>query len=139
MATANPTANVDAYIAVQPQEAQAALRQVRQLIKEAAPLAEEVISYAMPAYKYHGMLVYFGAWASHLGFYPGNSMTITSLFKEELKGYDVSKGTIRFPYNKPLPEALIKKIVMARVQQNEDKAAQKSASKKAGAPKTKIQ
>jgi uncharacterized protein YdhG (YjbR/CyaY superfamily) len=139
MATANPTANVDAYIGVQPQEAQAALGQIRQIIKEAAPLAQEVISYAMPAYKYHGMLVYFGAWASHLGFYPGNSVTITSLFKEELKGYDVSKGTIRFPYNKPLPEALIKKIVKARVQQNEDKAAQKSASKKAGAPKTKIQ
>ena len=125
-----PPKNVDAYIAAQPEEAAKKLEQLRQLIKATAPAAEETISYSMPAYKYHGMLVYFAAWANHYGFYPGDSKTITELFEDELKPYDVSKGTIRFPYNKPMPVSLIKKIVKERMKQNEAKAAVKATAKK---------
>lgn len=126
-----PPKNVDAYIAAQPEQAAKKLEQLRQLIKTTAPKAEELISYGMPAYKYHGMLVYFAAWANHYGFYPGDSKTITELFEDELKAYDVSKGTIRFMYDKPMPVGLIKKIVKERMKQNEAKAILKAEKKKA--------
>ncbi len=121
---------VDAYIASEPKAVREILEQMRATIKQAAPEAEEVISYGMPAYKYHGMLVYFAAHTHHCGFYPGNSQTITTTFAEELKGLDVSKGTIRFPLNEPVPYDLISKIVTERVQQNIAKVAQKAAVKK---------
>ncbi len=112
--------NVDDYIASQPENRQATLQKLRELIKTTAPDAAEVISYSMPAYKYHGMLAGFAAAKDHYGLYPWNSSTVDQ-FKEELQSYSTSKGTICFPTGKPLPVALIKKIVKARMKENLEK------------------
>ena len=87
--------NVDLYIEGFPGEVQKLLQQLRSAIKEAAPAATELISYSMPAYKLNGMLVYFAAYAKHIGFYPTSSGITT--FKEELLAYKSSKGTVQFP------------------------------------------
>ena len=108
--------NVDAYIAAYPEEVQALLEQMRKIIKKAAPKAEEVISYGMPGYKLNGMLVWFGAHAKHIGLYPRGSGI--EQFAGELEGYKTSKGAIQFPIDKPLPVALITKIVKYRVKEN---------------------
>lgn len=118
--------NVDDYIAVFPKETQLLLNDIRKTIKAAAPKADEVISYQMPGYKYQGMLVYFAAWKNHIGFYPAGAV---SAFKKELSSYDVSKGTVKFPLDKPFPFALISKIVKFRVKENEEKALLKKKNK----------
>src|SRR4051812_5579975 len=100
---------IDEYIALQPSQLRATLEQLRQIIKKAAPDAEEVISYQMPGFKFQGMLVWFAATKNHYGFYPF-SKTL-EVFKNKLKPYDLSKGTIRFPLDKPLPVKLITEIV----------------------------
>jgi uncharacterized protein YdhG (YjbR/CyaY superfamily) len=110
---------VDEYIAVQPANVREKLERLRLTIKKAAPKAEEEISYMMPAYKFHGVLVYFGAYQNHIGFYPTGSGI--SAFKKELSVYEGSKGTVRFPINKPLPLTLIKKIVRFRLKENQQK------------------
>lgn len=120
--------NIDNYILNQPVSAQASLEKLRQTIKAAAPDAEEVISYGMPSFKYHGMLVGFAAAKQHYGFYPWNSTTIDE-FKEDLKPFGTSKGAIRFPVDKPLPTALIKKIVKARIKENVEKEKMKVIKK----------
>lgn len=109
--------NIETYILMQPENIQPALQKLRQTIKAAAPDAEEVISYGMPAFKWKGMLVGFACAKNHVGFYPWNSTTVDN-FKDELKGYDTSKGTIRFAINKPIPITLIKKIVKSRMKEN---------------------
>ncbi len=111
--------NVNEYIALFPKEVQQVINDIRKTIKAAAPKAEEVISYQMPGYKYYGMLVYFAAWKNHIGFYPAGAL---NAFKKELSGYEVSKGTIKFPLDKPFPFALLSKIVKFRVKENEEKA-----------------
>jgi uncharacterized protein YdhG (YjbR/CyaY superfamily) len=108
---------IDEYISFQPKDLQVFLEKLRETIKTAAPSAEEVISYKMPAFRYHGMLVYFAAFKNHYSLFPANSKLIIEM-KEELKMYKTSKGTIQFAFEKPLPVALIKKIVKARVQEN---------------------
>lgn len=115
--------DVDAYLAALPDEARATLEKIRKVIKAAAPAAVEVISYQIPTYKYHGMLVSFAAFPNHCGFYVGTYILEMEAFKDELKSYDIGKGTIRFPVNKPLPATLVRKIVKARMAQNEVKAA----------------
>ncbi len=110
---------VDEYIAVQPANVREKLERLRLTIKKAAPKAEEEISYMMPAYKFQGVLVYFGAYQNHIGFYPTGSGI--SAFKKELSVYEGSKGTVRFPIDKPLPLTLIKKIVRFRLKENEQK------------------
>lgn len=115
--------DVDDYIASFPKETQILLEQLRAIIKEAAPEATETISYAMPSYKLNGVLVYFGAYAKHIGFYPTGSAIAT--FKEELSGYKGSKGTVQFPLNKALPLELIAKMVRWRVNENLIKASTK--------------
>ncbi|MFN6088707.1 MAG: iron chaperone [Cyclobacteriaceae bacterium] len=110
---------VDEYIAVQPANVREKLERLRLTIKKAAPKAEEEISYMMLAYKFHGVLVYFGAYQNHIGFYPTGSGI--SAFKKELSVYEGSKGTVRFPIDKPLPLTLIKKIVRFRLKENEQK------------------
>ena len=115
-----PAATVDEYIKKCPPEERVVLQKLRKTIKAAAPKAEEVISYQMPAYKYNGMLVYFAAWRSHIGFYPAGAI---KAFSKELSGYEVSKGTIRFPLDKPFPFGLISKIVKLRMKENEERAA----------------
>jgi len=120
-------ANVDAYIKQFPPEVQVKLQQLRAAIKSAAPKAEEMISYMMPAYKYHGVLVYFGGYKNHIGFYPTGSGI--EAFKKELSVYKGSKGTVQFPLDKPLPVALIKQIVKYRAQVNLEKEQRKKTRK----------
>ncbi len=116
-------ASVDDYIASFPIEVQDALNQVRATIKQSAPEAEETISYAMPAYKLHGMLVYFAAFKNHIGLYAlpsGNEA-----FKDALTAYKTGKGSIQFPLNKPLPLNLIAQIVKFRISENQTKVERK--------------
>lgn len=107
---------IDEYIATFPKNVQIILEELRQAIRESAPAAEETISYQMPAFKLNGILVWFAAFKNHVGFYPKTSAI--EAFKEELSGYETSKGTIRFPINKPIPFNLVKKIVRYRVKEN---------------------
>jgi uncharacterized protein YdhG (YjbR/CyaY superfamily) len=122
---------VEEYIASQPGAIQAKLEQLRRLIKKAAPKAEESISYGMPAYKLHGPLVYFGGFKNHIGLYA--LPVAIEAFKKELSAYELSKGTIRLPQDKPLPAKLITEMIKFRVAQNEEKAAAKAKTKKAKA------
>lgn len=118
MNSPKPT-SVDDYIASFPIEVQDAMNQVRATIKQSAPDAEETISYGMPAYKLHGILVYFAAFKNHIGLYAlpsGNEA-----FKEALKAYKTGKGSIQFQLNKPLPLNLIAQIVNFRVLENQMK------------------
>src|SRR5688500_2563175 len=101
-----PPKDVDSYLAQVPIQARVTLEKIRDIIKEAVPQAEEVISYQIPAYKYHGMLVGFAAFKNHCRFYL-MSPALTEAFKNELKELDASTGTIRFPFNTPLPAALV--------------------------------
>ena len=111
--------NIDEYIAGFPEDIQAILQNLRRVIREAAPEAQETISYSMPAFKQNGILVYFAAFKDHIGFFPTSSGI--SAFTKELAPYDTSKGTVRFPLDKPLPVNLIKKIVKFRAQENGNK------------------
>ncbi len=118
-----PARDVDEYLAGVPKEARTTLEKLRKTIKAAAPMASEVISYQMPMYKHHGMVVGFAAFKDHCSIFPGSA--VMDAYKEELKRYDTSKGTIRFPANKPLPAALVKKLVKARIKENEARANRK--------------
>lgn len=115
----NPTINVDDYIALQKPEVQPLLEKIRQTIKTAAPSAQEVISYAMPAYKQNGMLVYFAAFKNHIGFYA--LPTGHEKFKNKLAEYKQGKGSVQFPINEPIPLDLIAKIVKFRIEENLNK------------------
>lgn len=108
--------DIDEYIAIQTPEVQILLEQMRQTIKKAALQAEEVISYNMPAFKYHGILVYFAAYKNHIGFYA--TPTGHSEFAAELSIYKQGKGSVQFPLNKPLPLDLISRIVQFKVKEN---------------------
>ena len=112
--------DTDQYISGFPLEIQGKLEELRATIKKAAPLAEEVISYGMPAYKLDGMLVYFAAYAKHIGLYPTPSGMES--FEKELASYKTGKGTAQFPLDKPLPLDLITKIVEYRMEENKQKA-----------------
>jgi uncharacterized protein YdhG (YjbR/CyaY superfamily) len=107
---------IDEYIATFPKNIQAILQQLRQAIKEAAPQAEETISYQMPAFKQKGILVWFAAFKNHIGFFPKASAI--EAFKEKLSPYETSKGTIQFSIDQPLPLDLVKEIVRYRVKEN---------------------
>lgn len=110
-------ATVDEYMADLPEKEHAVLSDLRKTIRAAAPKAEEAISYGMPGYKYHGMLVYFAAFKNHCSFFPGSSML--DVFGKEVEKYKTSKGTLQFTVDKPIPASLIRKIVKARMKQNE--------------------
>jgi uncharacterized protein YdhG (YjbR/CyaY superfamily) len=118
-----PPKDVDEYLADVPKEARATLEKLRKAIKAAAPRASEVISYQMPMYKQNGMLVGFAAFKDHCSLFPGPA--VIKAHQEELKGYKTSKGTIRFPSDKPLPAALVKKLVKTRIRENEARASKK--------------
>jgi uncharacterized protein YdhG (YjbR/CyaY superfamily) len=113
-----PAKDVNAYIEAAPGGSQKGLRALRRAIRAAAPQAEETISYGMPAYKHHGQLVYFAAFKDHCSFFPG-SKAMLKIFSKELKPFDASGGTIRFTPEKLLPATLVRKIVKARVAENE--------------------
>jgi uncharacterized protein YdhG (YjbR/CyaY superfamily) len=105
---------IDEYLALLSDEKRAALEKLRRAIKSAAPRAEECISYRIPAFRLGGrMLVAFGAAANHCAFYAGAFPV--KAHKSELKAYDTSKGTIRFPADTPLPAALVRKLVKTRI------------------------
>lgn len=115
--------SVEEYLAGVPEPARTTLSKVRATIRASAgPEATEVISYGMPGFRYKGMLVWYAAFSEHCSFFPGNSSLIEE-FGEDLAGYSTSKGTIRFPLDKPLPAALIRKIVRTRMAENEQKKA----------------
>ena len=118
---------IDEYIAGFPPEIQAKLEKIRAAIRKAAPKAEEAIKYMMPTFTLNGNLVHFAAFKNHIGFYPAPKGI--EAFKKELASYELSKGTIRFPLDKPMPYALIGKIVKLRVEQNLGKAAAKAKKK----------
>lgn len=132
-------ATVDEYMADLPDKEKEVLSSIRKTIKATAPKAEEAISYGMPGYKYHGMLVYFAAFKNHLSFFPGSSAI--DQFGEEVKKYKTSKGTLQFTVDKPISSSLVKKIVKARMKQNEANALakqlKKSTAKKTAGPKRK--
>ena len=112
--------DVDDYLARVQQPARGTLNKIRAAIRSAVPPeATETISYRMPAFKYKGMLVWFAAFSNHCSLFP--TASVIEAFKNELKGFSTSKGTIQFSTDKPVPTALIKKLVKARVAQNESK------------------
>jgi uncharacterized protein YdhG (YjbR/CyaY superfamily) len=110
--------NVDEYLAAVPDEVRPVLEKLRKTIRSAAPKAEEVISYQIPMFKYHGPLVFFAAFRNHCSFYVV-SKPIMDVFTSELKPWDTSGTTIHFSAKNPLPASLVKKIVKARIEENE--------------------
>ena len=117
------SSEVTHYITNCPQQCQEKLHQLRAFIRNAVPEAEEVISYQMPAYKYHGMLVYFAGYEKHIGFYPTGSGI--KHFESMLSDYKFSKGTIQFKLDQDLPFDLIEQIIAFRVAENLNKAEKK--------------
>jgi uncharacterized protein YdhG (YjbR/CyaY superfamily) len=115
---------VDEYIASFPPSTAKLLSTMRKTIKAAAPKAEELISYQMPAYKYKGVLVYFAAFEKHIGFYATPTGHVS--FKNELSKYKTGKGSVQFPLTEPLPLDLVKRIVQFRVKENEAKSITKT-------------
>ena len=112
------TKTIDEYLAALSEDKRAALERLRQIIRATAPNAEECISYQLPAFHLDGrMLVAFGATANHCAFYLMSSATVAA-HKDDLKNYDTSKGTIRFRPDHPLPAALVRKLVKARIAEN---------------------
>jgi uncharacterized protein YdhG (YjbR/CyaY superfamily) len=108
---------IDEYLAALSDDKQAALEKLRRTIRAAAPKAEECISYQIAAFRQNGMLVGFGATGKHCAFYLMSASTVEA-HKVELEGYDTSKGTIRFQADHPLPAALVRKLVKARIAEN---------------------
>ena len=109
---------IDDYLTALGNDQRAALEKLRKAIRAAAPKAEECISYQLPAFRLNGKpLVAFGAAKNHCAFYPMSSSAVEA-HKSALKGYDTSKGTIRFQADKPLPTALVRKLVKARIAEN---------------------
>jgi len=117
MITTKPN-NIDEYIAGFPKDVQKILEQIRTTVKQAAPEAEETISYAMPAFKLQGNLVYFAAFKNHIGFYA--LPTGNEAFKKELSTYKTGKGSIQFPLDKPMPLDLVTRIVKFRIKENQE-------------------
>ena len=113
-----PAKNIDEYLAGVPDEARPVLEKLRRTIRAAAPKAEEVISFQIPLFKYHGPLVFFAAFRNHCSFYVV-SKPVMEIFSSELKPWDTSGTTIHFPVKNPLPASLVKKIVKARIEENE--------------------
>ncbi len=132
-AITNTPKDIDQYISIFPEDIQEILQEIRSTIQQAAPGAEETISYQMPTFRLKGNLVHFAAYKKHIGFYPAPSGI--ERFKNRLTDYETSKGAIRFPLDKPIPLDLVSDIVAFRVSENLEKAAQK-AKKKPGSPNT---
>jgi uncharacterized protein YdhG (YjbR/CyaY superfamily) len=115
-------ATIDEYLTGVNAQQRIALEKLRRTIRAVTPKLEECISYGIPAFRLKGRsLVFFGAWANHCSFYPGSSATLRE-FRTQLKNFQISKGTIRFSSDKPLPIALVKKLVTARIAENNDRA-----------------
>lgn len=118
-------ASVDAYLEAFPEPVRSLLQQVRDVVHAAAPQAEEVISYNMPAIRWNSVLVYYAANKAHIGFYPTASGI--EAFQHELTAYKTSKGAVQFPFDQPLPADLIERIVRFRLQEVAEKVKAKAA------------
>ena len=116
--------NFGEYISGFPNATQKSLKQMRATIKKAAPMADEVISYGMPGYRLNGALVWFAAFAHHIGFYPGASGV--SKFARRLRSFHYAKGSVQFPHDRPIPFGLIADIVAFRVAENLERVARAS-------------
>ncbi len=113
---------VDEYLASVNSDHSKALQKIRETVHAVAPNAQECISYGIPAFRLNGRsLVFFGAWANHCAFYPGSSATLKK-FRNELRDFQTSKGTLRFSPDKPVPVALVKKLLKARIAENNARA-----------------
>lgn len=112
----NPAKTIDEYLASYPQRTQEILQELREFIHKLAPEATEAMGYGIPTFKLNGNLVHFAAYEHHIGFYPGSKAM--QVFKQEMKQYKTSKGTVQFPIETPLPFDLIKKIVDYRIAGN---------------------
>ena len=123
-----PTKTIDEFIAGFPADVQAVLQKVRMTIQKAAPKAKETINYGIPTFTLEGNLVHFSAFKAHIGFYPTPSGI--EKFKQELSAYELAKGSVKFPLDKPIPYGLITKIVKFRVKENLEKAKAKEKTKK---------
>jgi uncharacterized protein YdhG (YjbR/CyaY superfamily) len=113
-----PARDVDAYIAATPEPARAMLKTMRRIVKAAAPKAVEMISYGIPLYKYQGHLTAFAAFKRHVGFYV-MSKRLMAAYKDEFAPYKKAIATVQFPIGQPIPVALVRKVVKARIQENE--------------------
>jgi uncharacterized protein YdhG (YjbR/CyaY superfamily) len=123
--------SVDDYIATQPETVQAVLQRVRGTIRKAVPRAEEVISYQIPAYKLDGgAVIYFAGWKEHYSLYPASDRLVKA-FKDDLAPYKISKGTIRFPLDEPVPAKLIADIARFRAKETLERANAKATVRKA--------
>ena len=120
--------DVDSYIAQFPKNVQAILKSIRKTIRSAAPEASEIISYQMPAFKGHGILVYFAAWKEHIGLYP--PIAGDRAIEKAVAKYAGPKGNLQFPLDEPIPYILIERIVKLRVKQDNEKAEAKRAKRK---------
>jgi uncharacterized protein YdhG (YjbR/CyaY superfamily) len=128
MKTGSTAKNTEEYIAGFPTDVQRILREIRSIIRTAAPDAEETIKYRMPTFVLHGNLVHFAAFEKHIGFYPTPSGI--EAFKDELSAYPNAKGSVQFPLDKAVPFNLIRKIVKFRVKETREKPAPKPTSAK---------
>jgi uncharacterized protein YdhG (YjbR/CyaY superfamily) len=128
MAGMKKSATVEAYLAAVPAKDRAILEKIRAAVKSVVPDAEEKISYGMPAFTYHGNLLYYAAMKNHLSLFPG-SKSVVKKFAAELKPFDAKEGTIRFTVEKPLPLVLVKKIARMRAAENRTRIAAKSAGR----------
>jgi uncharacterized protein YdhG (YjbR/CyaY superfamily) len=123
-ASSSAAGSIDEYIERQLPEVRQILSRLRKTIQAAAPKAEETISYQIPTFKYHGNLVHFAAWKTHIGFYPTSSGIRE--FSSELKAYELSRGTVQFPLDRPIPYGLVGRIVRFRVKENRARAEAKT-------------
>ncbi len=118
MKTTTPR-NIDEYIAGFPPDVQESLQKMRTIVREAAPDAEETLKYRMPTFVLQGNLVHFAAFENHIGFYPTPSAI--EAFSDDLKPYVSAKGSVQFPVNRPVPFALIRRMVQFRVKETREK------------------
>jgi uncharacterized protein YdhG (YjbR/CyaY superfamily) len=128
MAKASKPTDIDDYISKFPEDVQAILEKVRETIRRAAPEAMETISYMMPAFRQHGILIYFAAWEKHIGMFPPISGNKT--LEKAIARYAGPKGNLQFPLDKPIPYDLIEKLVKLRVKQDFEKAAAKRKTRR---------
>jgi uncharacterized protein YdhG (YjbR/CyaY superfamily) len=128
MVKAQKPKDIDSYISDFPADVQAILEKVRTTIRDAAPEAEETISYMMPAFRQHGILVYFAAWDKHIGLYP--PVSGDKALEKAIAPYAGPKGNLQFPLDEPIPYDLIERIVKLRVKQDTAKAAAKGKKRK---------
>ncbi len=128
MATTPKPKDIDSYISKFPADVQAILQKVRETIRHAAPEAKETISYMMPAFKQHGILVYFAGWDTHIGMYP--PISGNKALEKAIARYAGPKGNLQFPLDEPIPYDLIERIVKLRVKQDSEKTAARRKQQK---------